>query len=127
MTQKLPKNPAEAADMLYTVREKRYALDKQSAALKAQESALQAHILEVLAEKGMTGVAGKVCRVEASNKTVPTVDDWVEFWAKFNKKSDFDLLQARLSTTAVQARWDAGKQVPGVKAYLVPTLSIKKA
>ena len=124
---KLPTNPAEAADMLWTIREERYALDRQSAVLKDDETALQVHILATLAKKDMTGVAGKICRVEAVNKTVPTVASWDDFWKGFRKDRDFDLLQSRLSNKAVEARWEAGKQVPGVEARLIPTLSIKKA
>lgn len=122
----LPKNPADAADAYFRAKEARLAVDKLAAAAKAEEVALWNYLLELLPSKGLAGVTGKVARVELNEKSVPRATDWAAFWKGFDKKKDFDLLQKRLSEAAVQARWEAGKVVPGVIAEKVTTLSVHK-
>ena len=123
---KLPKTLAQCADLLYETQQKRYVIQHTADDLKKLESALTEKLIQELPAGEATGVAGKVGRVSVVAKTVPVVSDWAAFWKNFRKDRDMDLLKHRLSTEAVQARWDAGKVVPGVETYISKTLSVKK-
>ena len=121
----IPKSLAAAADLFHKVKEERLLLDKQAAAKKAEETAIKDHLISKL-QGETTGVAGKLCRVQAVTKLVPLASDWAAFWKAFNPKTDSDLVQKRVSVAAVQARWDAGEKVPGVDAVQIVDLSVSK-
>ena len=65
-------------------------------------------------------------RVQAVQKTVPSLKDWDALCKHVKKTGDFDLLQHRLSSAAVEARWDAKKKVPGVEPFQTVVLSVTK-
>lgn len=123
---KFPKTLGACADRVYELRVKRLAAQKEVDAIEAEEKALKEHIIDTLPKSETTGVAGKLARVTVVTKQVPQVKDWEAFWKNFNKKTDTDLLQRSLSKAAVEARWEAGKEVAGVEAFTAVTLSINK-
>ena len=123
---KFPKEMGRCADLIYQLREKRLAGQKMVDEVEAEEKALKEHIINNLPKSETTGVAGKLARVTVKTKKVPVVKDWDQFWSKFNKKTDTDLMQRSLSKAAIEARWEAGKEIPGVEAHQVVTLSINK-
>ena len=109
--------------MLYTTRQNRLKLQKEVEELQKLETALNEYFRKSL-PKGTTGVAGKVARVQTDRKEIPQVEDWDAFWKGFNIKRDRDLLQRRLSDSAVKERWDAKKTIPGVIKFGVVTVSV---
>lgn len=123
---KLPKSLAACADLLYSIREERLALSRQADELEEREKQIKAHIIDTLPKSEATGVAGKLARVTVVTKLVPKTADVEELHAHIKKTDDWDLLQGRLSDTAVRARWEAGKTVPGVEAFQTVTVSINK-
>lgn len=123
---KFPKTLGACADKVYELREKRLAAQKAVDAIEAEEKALKEHIINTLPKSEANGVAGKLARVTVVTKQVPQVKDWTAFWKGFNKSKDTDLLQRSVSKAAVEARWEAGKKIPGVEAFQVVTLSINK-
>lgn len=124
---KIPKKLGEVADMLWDVREKQKEIKKQLDELEAQESDLKDHLINNLgSSQSATGVAGNKCRVTVETKDVPTVKDWNSLWTYIVKNKAFDLVQRRVSTSAVEARWDDGKKIPGVEPFGVKKLSINK-
>ena len=125
-TYKFPKTMGACADRIYELKNKRLAMQKEVDAVEAEEKALKEHIINTLPKSETTGVAGKLARVTVVTKQVPQVKDWEAFWKKFNKKTDTDLLQRSLSKAAVEARWEAGKEIAGVEAFTAVTLSINK-
>ncbi len=122
---KLPKSLAACADLLYTIREERLAISKKADALEEQEKAIKAHLIDTIS-KDSTGVAGKLARVTIVQKLVPKVGDADKLHAYIKKTGDWDLLQGRLSDTAVKLRWEAGKTVPGIEAFQTKSVSINK-
>lgn len=122
---KIPKSLAAVADLYAKTKEERLLLDKQAQSKKDEETLLKDHLISKL-QGEQTGVAGKFCRVQAITKLVPQAQDWEAFWKDFNPKTDSDLVQRRLSVTAVNERWDAGKKVSGVVAVHVVDLSVSK-
>lgn len=125
-TPKLPKTLALCADRLYAIKAIKADAKAVVAGIEAEESALTLHLITSLPKTEATGIQGTLCRVSVVPKSVPQVTDWDEFWAKFRVARDRDLIQKRLSSTAVAARWEAGKNVPGVEEIEILTLSINK-
>lgn len=122
---KLPKTMGACADLLYETREKRLAAQKIVDELAKQESAVREHIINNL-PKSDTGASGKRARVSVVTKQVPQVKDWDKFYAHVKKTGQFELMQRRLVDTAIRERWDNGKQVPGVEAFGVVSVSLNK-
>ncbi|OQW33960.1 MAG: hypothetical protein A4E20_12080 [Nitrospira sp. SG-bin2] len=122
---KLPKTMGACADLLYETREKRLAAQKIVDELAKQEAAVREHIINNL-PKSDTGASGKRARVSVVTKQVPQVKDWDKFYAHVKKTGQFELMQRRLADTAIRERWDNGKQVPGVEAFGVVSVSLNK-
>lgn len=123
---KFPKAMGACADRLFELREKRLEEQKKVDAIEAEEKAIKEHIIQNLPKSEASGVAGKVARVTVITKQVPQVKDWDVFYKHVKKTGEFELLQRRLTDTAIRERWDAGKQVPGVESFNAVTLSINK-
>src|SRR5690606_17529479 len=126
----IPKKQGEWPDLLHTLQEKRLSLQKEAAEIEAQEKELKAHIIETLPKSSATGIVGKEYQVKVISKDVPQVDTenggWDQVYEYIKKHKAWDLLQKRLNDTAVRARWDEGKTVPGVKVFKATTISLTK-
>lgn len=120
-----PKSLGACADLLYDVRQKRLDLDKIAAAAKEEETRLVDHIIATL-PKGDEGAVGARYRVTRNNKNIPQIENFEEFTKYVSKTKSWDMLQRRLSDTAVMARIDAGKTVPGIKMFTAVKLSLTK-
>lgn len=123
---KFPKAIGACADLLWSLQEKRRAAQKVADAIEEEEKALKAHIIQVLPKSETTGVSGKLANVKAVTKTVAQVENWDDVWKYIYKNKSSDLLQKRLNQAAVDARWENGKQIPGVGEFHVVTLSLTK-
>lgn len=124
-----PKSLASCADMLYKIREERYALNKQVTALEEKEAVLREHLINNLPKSDATGIAGKVARATVESKSIVQVSDWDKLQAyilKNAKKGAFALMQRRISEGAVREIWDSGKEVPGCTSFKVPVVSVVK-
>lgn len=122
----IPKKQSEWPDLLYSMRQERLALQKQVDELEANEKAFKEHIVQTIPKSNAAGVMGQHYKIQVVTKEVPQVNDWTSFYAYVKKTSGFDLLNKALNKAAVQERWDAGKQVPGVKAFDAVTVSLTK-
>jgi hypothetical protein len=123
---KIPKALGACADRLYEVRAARIKQQKVADALAAEESALKEHIINTLPKSQASGVAGKVARVSVETKEVPSVRDWNKLFKHILKTKSFELLQRRVSVSAVEERWESNKMVPGVEKFKAVTVSITK-
>lgn len=123
---KFPKAMGACADRLFELREKRLEEQKKVDLIEAEEKAIKEHIIQNLPKSEASGVAGKLARVTVITKQIPQVQDWDKFYTYVAKTKSFDLLQRRLTDTAVKERWEAGKKVPGVESFNAVTLSINK-
>jgi hypothetical protein len=123
---KLPKTLAACADLFYQTKQARLAQQKIVDELKARESLLENHLIDNLPKSEATGVAGKVARASVITKIIPTVNDWDELYKHIKKTGNFELLQRRLSETAVKERWEEKKVVPGVGTFNKITISVTK-
>jgi hypothetical protein len=123
---KIPKTTGECADLLYEVKAKRLAMQKQVEVLEENEKALKDHIIQTLPKSNASGVAGKVARVSVYSEDIPQVEDWDAFYAFVKKNDAFELLQRRVATMAVTERLEAKQKIPGVKIFQAKKVSLNK-
>ncbi len=123
---KFPKTMGSCADRLYELRQKRLEMQKEVDAVAAEETALKNYIIETLPKSEASGVAGKLARVTVVTKTIPQVKDWDAFYKYVKKTGQFDLMQRRITDSAIKERWEAGKEIPGVEHFNAVSVSINK-
>ena len=113
-------------DQYVSSREARLALQREVDTLAETEKLLKDELIATLEKSGVNAVGGTTHIVKLSIKDKPTASDWVKVYAYIKKNNAFDLLQRRLNESAVEARWEEGKKIPGVTTFPVATLSISK-
>lgn len=123
---KLPKTLAACVDRLYEIRQLRLAEDKKIDVLREEERALEDHLIDQLPKSEASGIAGRVARATIMVKSVPDVQDWDQLYKYVSRTKSFDLLQRRVSVEAVKARWEAGKEVPGIGVFRAVKVSLNK-
>lgn len=102
----------------------RLRIDKESAELKAIESAAEQLVIKQMRTQEITAAGGQMITAKLNPvKYAPQVGDWPAFYAHIVATNDFSLLQKRVSDTAVRERWEDEKLVPGVEKFPVYTLS----
>lgn len=121
---KIPKNLAEAADLLYTIRQNRLAKAKELEIFTKHETALRDHLINNLPKSKAEGVTGKLVNATITTKEVPQVEDWDKVYTYIKKNNAFDLLGRSLNSTAVKERWENKKKIPGVGVFTVTSLSL---
>lgn len=133
-------SPAAAADAFFQTREQRLALSKEVDKLQALETAYKAFAIRALAnDQELSGVGGKLCAVQLTEKSAVRVSDWNKVYASivadYNmhvKKKDgmeagaFAMLQRRIGDTHVKAMWERGLTVDGVESFDFYDLSVTK-
>lgn len=123
---KVPRSLGGCADRLMLLRDLKKTAAAAVARIAEEESLIKNHLIETLPKSDAIGVAGKIARVTITAKVQPTVKDWDKFFAYVHKKKAYDLLQRRVSGTAVQDRWDNGLELPGVEKFNVVGVSVVK-
>lgn len=94
--------------------------------LKALYAAKEEEIFKLFPKEKLIGAHGKMGSVTIDKKDYPTVEDWDQVYKYISRNKAFDMLQKRLSSTAVNERWAAGKKVPGVGKFTKTTLKLKR-
>lgn len=123
---KLPKTLAECADALYRVRKERLAFQQKLEAYKSMEGALREHLIDKLPKGKASGISGKVARVTIEVVPIPVLDDFDTFMKHVTKTKSFDLVQRRINETAIKARWENNKTVPGIGRFMDKRVSLEK-
>ncbi len=122
----IPKELALCADQLYALRQDRLAVQKLVDELQSRETAIKDHIIATLPMKEASGIAGKTARVTIVPKTVARAVDWGLIFKYIKHTGSFDLMQRRLSDSAVEERWEHDIEIPGVEKFGMKTLSVNK-
>ena len=117
---------AEKVDKYYTLREARLARQKEADALQEAETELKEDLIRQISKSDASGVAGKIARVSVVTKREPAIKDFEVFMAYVSRRKAWDLLQRRVSAAAIKARWEDGKEIPGIEAFPVVGLSLSK-
>ena len=121
---KKAKTPAARADFLFEL-DRGPLKDARAAFKKLDEFAgkIEAWFIENLVGD-QTGVSGTLGRVEVKLKEVATATDWDKFYGHIKKKGEFELLNRAVNQKAVQERWEAGKEVPGISKFTTKKISL---
>lgn len=118
------------ADTLYDLRQLTKQLNSITApfddALTPAVKLLEEHFVQTLAVGESSGVQGLKSRVQVTDSVIPVVEDWPKFYAAIKKTGSFELLNRAVNRTAVQERWDAHKEVPGVGKFHAKKVSCTK-
>ncbi|MCK9513688.1 MAG: hypothetical protein M0R28_21025 [Pigmentiphaga sp.] len=122
----MPRSIGLCADLYSEVRELRLAMQKHTDAVKERETEIREYIINNLSKSDDTGAAGKRYRAQIVRKVVPSVTDWTKLWDYVKKTGRFDLLQKRVSDTAVKDSWETGNEIPGVDRFHAVEVSITK-
>lgn len=123
---KMPTTIGATIDLLFTLREQRRELEAKIKTIKEQEDAVDAHLMNNFEKAGLDGARGKLAQVSIKRSTVADVQDWDKLYAYISRNKAWDLLQKRASITALRARWDDKKVVPGVEPKEITALSLTK-
>ena len=123
---KLPKTLAGCADALYTIREERLTLQREAESLSVREGLLREHIINTLPKSQATGISGRIANAKIERKEIPQIVDKLLLQKYIKRTGAFELLQNRISESAVLERWADGKTIPGVKAFTVLKVSCTK-
>lgn len=122
----MPRSIGLCADLYAEVREIRLAMQKHVDEVQAREREIREHIIANLSKSDDTGAAGKRYRAQIVLKTVPQLKSWGEFISFVARNKRFDLLQKRVSDTAIKDLWEGGINVPGVDRFKAVDVSITK-
>lgn len=122
----IPKSVGLSADLYAEVRELRLAMQKHTDAMQEREKEIREYIINNLSKSDDTGAAGKKYRAQIVRKISPSVTDWTKVWDFVKRTGRFDLLQKRVSDTAVKDMWENGQEVPGVEKFHAVEVSITK-
>ena len=113
-------------DELKKAEAKRLVADKVAEMLKADEVKIKLTLIGQMRLAKVGAIGGKTFTATLSSEEQPTVKDWPKFYAYILKTKAFDLLERRPGKAAVKARWEDGKEVPGVDRFTVDKLSFTK-
>jgi hypothetical protein len=122
----IPATAGAAIDALWALRERRKAIEKQAEEVKTQETAFEDAIFNKFKKQALEGARGKAAQASIERPVVPTLSDPAAFYKYLARTKEFDLLQQRLAVTAIRARWDDGKAVPGVTKFQKVRLHLTK-
>lgn len=113
-------------DELYELRAKRLAFEKSVEELKATETKLRGIIIARLKMLKLDGGKGTIANATIKVTRQARISSWPEFWEFCVQNNAHDLIQKRVSITAVRARWDEGVAVNGLEPFDVEDISLTK-
>ncbi len=122
----LPQTIGRCADLYAEVRKIRLAMEKQVAEVKKRETEIRDHIIDNLSKSDDTGAAGLRYRAQIVVKAVPKIADWGVLCSWVRKNNRFDLLQKRISETAIKDMWEERGNIPGIEKFNAVDVSITK-
>ncbi len=115
-----------AIDQLYAKRVERLAAEKLIKAMKSDELALRVHIKRLLDAVSLEAGSGQTASTSIIHSIEPTPKDWPAIYSYIVENDAFDMLQRRLSATAVKDRWESGIVIPGIDKFETWDLSLTK-
>lgn len=121
-----PQKLGACADELGQIRAQLSELHRQEKKLEERRSELEERLIEELPASDADGICGRAFRATIVTSRVPSIKDWDALTRYVKRTGAFELLSRRLSREAVQERWDAKKEVPGVEGFTVKKVSLTK-
>jgi hypothetical protein len=116
----------ELAEAIELLSSNRAQLDRESKMIKAEEDDMRAKLMQEMAEQGLSSVGVGAFEVKITQLQKPIVMDWSLLEEYIREHVALDLLQRRLTESAVKLRWDDGVAVPGVGLQTVDKVTVKR-
>lgn len=102
-------------------------LSKQTNDLKALRDEKEAQLIAHLREIGLSQISDGKDTVSLTDTVVPQVYDWPAFYKYIHENEAYYLLERRPTATAYrELREQTESEIPGVRDYVKPTLSLRK-
>ncbi len=90
--------------------------------LADQERKMREDVLGLMGTNKTVG--NEKLTVTKTQSTVYKIEDWEAVFAYAKRKGNDDIVQRRVSTEAIKARFERGVEVPGVEAIKVESLRV---
>lgn len=111
--------------LYFETRQRRLKLQREADDLEQQEKDILYELTKQFEQPKVTIVVGGFV-LKAERKQVALVTDWAAVLQHIKATGEVDLLQKRLTESAVKARWDNQVQIPGVEAAHNYTVTINQ-
>lgn len=118
-----PQQFAALVDNYHLKKQERLKADRTASALKKSERNLKETIIHHLREQDVKVIGGTYLTVTLQKIGRPSVADWPTLYEYISENEAYDLLHRRLTTSAVEERWENGENIPGVVEVDVYELS----
>ena len=96
------------------INEERLTHDRASRKLKVEEDNLRASLIKAMKDDNLSVIETTKVYVGVTQSQKPVIMDWSALEAWIRENNAVDMLQKRLTESAVNLRWDEGIQIPGV-------------
>lgn len=116
----------ELALEISQIEEERLEHDRASRKLKTVEDNLRASLIKAMHDDNLTTLETDAIYIGVTQSVRPTIMSWEELEKFIREHNAVDLLQKRLTESAVKLRWDDGIQVPGVGIQTVDKVTVKQ-
>lgn len=114
----------DTADSYHDYRTRRLALEKEARALQSRENALKAELIYAMTQ-GVEIVSGRTVTLTHTQKPKHQANDWEAIHKYIYEENAIDLVQRRLTESAVTARLEDGITIPGIETVMVDDFSIQ--
>jgi hypothetical protein len=122
--------PAELAFLVgayHGLAQRKAELNKLVEQVTSEGERLKRVLLKAMDVHSLTEIGGDTATVVRVPKKVPTVVAWDALYTHIRNTGEFDLLNKRVTTAAVEERWKDNRAVPGINATFIDTLSVRTA
>lgn len=111
---------------VFELRAQRLKLQKEVDTLEQQEKDILYEIQKEMSAAGLTTYSMDGYTSHAKPKEVPLVTDWPALLDYIRQTGEVDMLQKRVTDSAVKLRWDNGVYLPGVEKSTRTTITVTK-
>jgi hypothetical protein len=112
---------------LFEMREQRLTLQHQVDKMEQDEKDLMYTLTSTMVDGNIVELEADEFIAKRKSVNSPLVNDWAATLEYVRATGQVDLLQKRLTESAVKARWDSGVDIPGVDKVVKHTVTITKA
>jgi hypothetical protein len=110
---------------MYKVREKKRALEGKIKELDAEYAKLEAALMELMDEAGVTKSTGSKASVSISTNIRPSVENWDLFYEYIRKNKYFHLLERRPSVSGCNELMEGRGKIPGVVPFVQRRINLR--
>lgn len=114
--------PTPGLAQILSLRKKRLSLQREADLLEQQEKELISGVINSMNQNGLTLLKEGDDEVELVTTQEPVANDWAKIVGYVIANDAVDLLQKRLTPSAVKARWADGVTIPGIDKMPKQTL-----